>query len=310
MIVVLGSRGQLGKALRDAIGEAPQHLFLWRESRDYCGDICNFQGITETLTDLRPEIIINAAAYTAVDRAESEPGTAYAVNAVAPGVIAQIARRTGSLLVHYSSDYIFDGSGQQPWRETDASGPLSVYGKSKFSGEQAILASGAKHFILRTSWVYSSHGNNFLKAMLRLAEEREEIRVVNDQWGVPTHVDYLAAVTQNLINLVTPGVRSETHKIPDWGSYHCAPTGETNWFDYARLIINTAKSLGYARACKEILPVASANYPTIARRPLNSRLDTSKLQSILGREPENWQGAVVSTVHELIGKLSSNYRRD
>ncbi len=299
MIVIFGSQGQLGQALQDAIDETAEHVFLSRDSRDYCGDITNTAGITETIMELWPEIIINAAAYTAVDKAESEPEAAHATNAAAPGVVAQIAAKIGSLLVHYSTDYVFDGSGQEPWKETDACGPLSVYGKSKLAGEQAVSASGARHFILRTSWVYSSHRSNFLKTMLRLAEEREELQVVNDQWGVPTHVNYLAVVTLNLINLATPGFGSANRPTPDWGIYHCAPEGETNWFEYARLMINTAKSLGHAKACKKIVPITSADYPTAAQRPMNSRLDTSKLQSVLGTAPPEWQEAVIETVNEI-----------
>ncbi|MBU3725088.1 MAG: dTDP-4-dehydrorhamnose reductase [Burkholderiaceae bacterium] len=300
MIVVLGSRGQLGQALKDAIGEAPEHLFLSRASRDYCGDITDTAGLTETLMDIRPNIIINAAAFTAVDLAEQEMEAAMAANAKAPGVMAQIAAKINALLIHYSTDYVFDGSGQKPWEETDACAPLSVYGKSKLLGEQAISASGAKHFILRASWVYSHHGNNFLKTMLRLAEERDELRVINDQWGVPTHADYLAAATLDLINLATPGLGAKSQSVPDWGIYHCAPAGETTWFDYARLVINAAKSLGKAQACKKISPITTQEYPTAARRPLNSRLNTSKLQMALGTAPPDWQEDVMTTVHAVL----------
>jgi dTDP-4-dehydrorhamnose reductase len=308
VIVVFGCQGQLGRALEAAIGEDSEHVFLTRDSQNYCGDITNTAGIAETIMDLRPEIIINAAAYTAVNKAESEPGAAHAANSATPGLIAQIAAKIGSLFVHYSTDYVFEGSGEVPWKETDACVPLSVYGKSKLAGEQAILSSGAKHFILRTSWVYSSHGHNFLKTILQLAEECEELLVVNDQWGAPTHVDYLTAVTLDLIELATAGFGSETVIVPDWGIYHCVPAGETNWFEYARLVINTAKSLGHAKACKKIVPIASTDYLTAAQRPLNSRLDTSKLQMMLGRKPENWQEAVSSTVHELLCKLAKNDR--
>lgn len=300
MIVVFGSQGQLGQALREQIGEAPEHVFLNRDSTDYCGDITDTAGITQTLMDLRPEIIINAAAYTAVDKAESEPAAAEAVNAKAVGAIAQIAAKLDSLLVHYSTDYVFDGAGSSPWKETDTCAPLSVYGKTKRAGEAAITASGAKHFILRTSWVYSRHGNNFLKTMLRLAETKEEIQVVSDQWGVPTHVDYLAATTLDLINLATPGFGSESTTPPAWGIYHCAPSGETSWFEYARLVINTAKAHGAASACKKIMPISTANYPTAARRPLNSRLDTSKLQSALKTAPPDWQDDVIMTVGQVL----------
>ena len=300
MIVVFGSQGQLGIALQEQIGQTPEHVFLTRDSTDYCGNITDTAGITQTLMDLRPEIIINAAAYTAVDKAESEPEVAEATNAKAVGAIAQIAAKLDSLLVHYSTDYVFDGSGTTPWNETDQCAPLSVYGKTKLAGEQAITASGGKHFILRTSWVYSSHGNNFLKTMLRLAETKEEIQVVNDQWGVPTHVDYLAATTLDLINLATPGFGSQTNTPPAWGIYHCAPSGETNWFEYARLVINTAKTHGAAAACKKVTPILTANYPTAARRPLNSRLDTNKLQRVLKTPPQDWQDDVIMTVGQVL----------
>lgn len=306
MILVFGSNGQLGHALQDAIGEAPDHIFLSRESRDYCGDIENTAGLTETLLDLKPEIIINAAAFTAVDRAETEPETAMATNARAPGVIAQVAARIGALLVHYSTDYVFDGSGERAWRETDACHPLSIYGKTKQLGEEIITSSGVHYFILRTSWVYGPHGNNFLKTMLRLAEERDELSVVNDQWGVPTHVDYLAQVTLDLINLATPGFGSASSAKPPWGIYHCAPSGETTWFDYARLVIDTAKSLGHARVCKKVIPISTQNYPTPAKRPLNSRLDCTKLRTVLGQRPPDWSEAVVETV----GQILSNNTAD
>ncbi len=300
MIVVFGAQGQLGQALQHFIGEAPEHVFLTRESRDYCGDIGNTAGLTETLMDLRPSVVINAAAYTAVDQAETEAEQAHAINARAPGVMAQVAAKIGALLVHYSSDYVFDGHGDHAWIETDACAPLSVYGKTKRMGEEAILQAGCRHLILRTSWVYSRQGKNFLTTMLQLADEKKEIRVVNDQWGVPTHVDLLAEVTLDLINLATPGFGSASPTPIASGIYHCAPAGVTHWFDYARLIINTAKHLGAAKACERIAPIPTQDYPTAARRPLNSRLDTRKLQGALGRELPPWQDDVIRTVREQI----------
>jgi len=305
MILVFGSQGQLGQALQEHIGEAPEHVFLSRDSTDYCGDITDIAGITQTLMDLRPEIIINAAAYTAVDKAESEPAVAEVVNSKAVGAIARIAAKLNSLLIHYSTDYVFDGSGAKPWKETDPCVPLSVYGRTKLAGEQAITASGAKHFILRTSWVYSNHGNNFLKTMLRLAETREEIQVVSDQWGVPTHVDYLAETTLDLINLATPGFGSQTNTPPTWGIYHCAPSGATNWFEYARLVINTAKAHGAASKVKKITPIKTADYPTAAKRPLNSRLNTEKLQVVLGARASDWQEAVITTVGQVLLQIEN-----
>ena len=303
MIVVFGSQGQVGRALGDALGESPTHIFLHRYSQDYCGDISNSTGLTETLLELRPTVIVNAAAYTAVDLAESEPEKARAINAQAVGVLAQIASRLNSLLVHYSTDYVFDGSTDRPWQETDVCDPLSIYGQTKLEGERLIQASGARHFILRTSWVYGGIGNNFLKTMLRLAEIREEIQVVDDQWGAPTHADLLAELTLNLINISTPGLGTNTsHKPPAWGIYHCAPAGSTSWFEYAKLIINTDKTVGAAQVCQRITPISTKSYPTAAPRPLNSRLDTRKIQRALGISLPNWQEAVVTTVREILSR--------
>jgi dTDP-4-dehydrorhamnose reductase len=300
MILVFGSHGQVGQALIEQLGEIPEHVFLYRESRDYCGDLSDTAGITETLMELRPEIIINAAAYTAVDRAESEPELAQKINAKAPAVIAQVAAKLGSLLIHYSTDYVFDGSGTQPWKETDACKPLSVYGHSKRAGEEAIIAAGGRHYIIRTSWVYGRHGKNFLKTMLHLAETQASINVVNDQWGVPTSADYLAEVTLELINRCTEGLGAISVQAPAHGIYHCAPAGETTWFDYACLAIGHAKDCGEAQTCKQINPIPTSAYPTAARRPLNSRLDTRKLSAALGFAAPDWRDGVIFTVGELL----------
>lgn len=304
MIVVLGSQGQVGRALCDRVGEAPEHVFLSRESRDYCGDITDTAGITETLLDLRPRVILNAAAYTAVDRAESDADAAHAANARAPGVIAQVAARIDALLVHYSSDYVFDGSGNAPWREDDDCRPLSVYGASKREGELAVLASGARHFILRTSWVYSQHGGNFLKTMIRLAETREEIRVVADQHGVPTHAELIADTTMELIERSTPGLGARG-PAPASGIYHCAPAGQTTWFEFARLVISTAKAHGQAQACTRVTPIPTSEYPSAAARPLNSRLDTTRLQTVLGHDFPDWQDDVIATVHRVLNPVDA-----
>jgi dTDP-4-dehydrorhamnose reductase len=302
MILMFGSHGQVGQALVEQLGEIPEHVFLYRESRDYCGDLNDTAGITETLMELRPEIIINAAAYTAVDRAESEPEIAEKINAKAPAAIAQVAARLGSLLIHYSTDYVFDGSGSQPWKETDVCKPLSVYGRGKRAGEEAVMAAGGRHYILRTSWVYGRHGKNFLKTMLQLADMQSSINVVNDQWGVPTSADYLADVTLALIDRSTAGLGAEFNTPPAFGIYHCAPAGETTWFDYACLAINHAKACGAAQACTQINPIPTSAYPTAAQRPLNSRLDTRKLSAALGHAAPDWQEGVIQTVGELLNQ--------
>ena len=297
MIVVFGSNGQLGQTLRQQMGEAPEHVYLKRDSSDYCGDITDTAGMTQTLMDLRPDVIINAAAYTAVDLAEQNQAQARAVNAKAPAALAQIAAKINALLIHYSSDYVFDGHGDQPFIETDRCGPLSVYGQTKHEGEEGILGSGARHYILRTSWVYSPQGKNFLTTMLRLAQTQTELRVVADQWGVPTSTEFLANATLDLISLATPGYGSPRDaRPPESGLYHCAPSGLTNWHDYAKLIIETARKLGEALTVRSIVPISTAEYPTPARRPLNSRLNTEKLQHTLGRQFPDWAEDVIMAV--------------
>ena len=301
MILVLGSQGQLGTTLRQQIGQAPEHVFLKRDSSDYCGDITNTAGITETLMDLRPEIIINAAAYTAVDQAETDVESATAINAKAPAVLAQIAAKMGALLIHYSTDYVFDGAGTAAHKETDACHPLSVYGKTKRQGEEGILASQCRHYILRASWLYSAHGNNFLNTMLRLSQTQEELRVINDQWGAPTSTELLVNSTLDLIHLATPGYGSpSTATPPAYGIYHCAPSGETTWFDYARLVIQTAQALGLETKVKKISPIPSAQYITAAQRPMNSRLDTTKLRTLLNTSFDDWREDVIMTVGQAL----------
>jgi len=300
MIVVFGSQGQLGQSLQGHLGDMPEHVFLHRASQDYCGDITNTAGITETLMDLRPSFIINAAAYTAVDQAEGEEELAFMVNAKAPGVMAQVAQKIGAWLIHYSTDYVFPGDGDQPWKESSPCNPISAYGRSKRAGEEAIIQVNDRYLILRTSWLYREYGENFLTKMLELSEEREEIKVVNDQWGTPTHVDTVSLATLDLMNLATPGFGSSTTKSLNPGIYHCTAQGFTNWYDYARLVINTAKAHGQAKSCQRILPVSSAEFPSKARRPKNSRLDISKLAKTLGTPAADWQEDVVMTVGRLV----------
>ncbi len=300
MIVVFGAQGQLGQSLQAQLGDMPEHVFLHRDSQDYCGDLTNTAGITETLMDLRPSFVINAAAYTAVDQAEDDEDTALSVNARAPGVLAQVTQKINAWLIHYSTDYVFSGDGERPWNESDVCQPVSVYGRSKRAGEEAIMQVNGRYLILRTSWLYSEHGDNFLTKMIQLASEREEIKVVNDQWGTPTHVDTVSLATLDLMNLATPGFGSSQTKPLESGIYHCTAHGTTNWFEYAKLVINTAKSHGHAKACQQITPVSSSNFPTKAMRPKNSRLDHSKLTKLLGVEAPDWQDDVAMTVGRLL----------
>ena len=242
----------------------------------------------------RPSLILNAAAYTAVDKAESEPELAQRVNALAPGVLADYAATHGAVLVHYSTDYVFDGSGVLPRDETAPTAPLSVYGATKLEGEQRIAASRCTHLILRTSWVYDATGHNFLRTMLRRAAERETLAVIDDQVGVPTSADWLAEVT-------VQAVRLALQRPSLSGLYHCVPAGETTWFRYARLVIETARGLGFALKLppEGLRAITTAEYPTPARRPLNSRLSTAKLQQAFGITPPHWEAGVHAAVQQI-----------
>jgi dTDP-4-dehydrorhamnose reductase len=239
----------------------------------------------------KPNVVVNAAAYTAVDKAESDPETAHLVNALAPEVLSRACAAMGARLFHYSSDYVFDGSGQTPWVETDATGPLNAYGRSKLVGEQGIAKQGAQHVIFRTSWVYGTEGGNFAKTMLRLAQEREKMTVINDQFGAPTGAALLADIT---------ALALQTHQ-PLSGIYHVAASGVTTWYEYANHVLAKAKqlkpSLNYA--VKEMLPVPTSEFPTPAQRPLNSRLNCSRLEQALQLQLPPWQ----TGVDQLLAKI-------
>lgn len=257
-----------------------------------------------TLVDVfKPTAIVNAAAYTAVDKAQTDVATATAVNTTSVGVLAELAHQCGAMLVHYSTDYVFDGSGAQPWLETDATHPVSVYGQTKLTGEQAVAKACARHLILRTSWVVGAHGSNFLKTMLRLAAERKELRVVADQVGVPTSTAWLAAVTAQLIQVMAQVEADD----PRWGIYHAAPTGETNWCAYAQHVIAGAIARGATLQAtpQAVQPIATVDYPLPAPRPHNSRLDTHKLQHTFGIVPPAWQAGVDAVLDELLGPINT-----
>ena len=286
-ILLFGANGQVGWELQRSLAPLGELIALDRHSAKLCGDLTDLQGIATTVQQVAPDVVVNAAAYTAVDKAESDANTAHIVNALAPGVLAQAASAADAWLVHYSTDYVFDGSGSKPWVETDATGPLSVYGKTKLEGEQRIISHCAKHLIFRTSWVYAARGGNFAKTMLRLAQERDTLNVINDQFGAPTGADLLADVTAHAIAHV-----QRQHELA--GLYHLAAGGETTWFDYAKYVV--AQSI-QARAAPEIIvktinPVATSAFPTAAQRPRNSRLNTAKLQHAFGLHLAPWQQGV------------------
>ncbi len=292
-ILLFGANGQVGWELQRSLSPLGELIALDRHSTDLCGDLTDLKGILETVRRIVPDVIVNAAAYTGVDKAESDVETAQIVNAVAPGVLAQAASAAGAWLVHYSTDYVFDGSGSQPWVETDPTRPLNVYGRTKLEGEQRIVSQCAKHLIFRTSWVYAARGGNFAKTMLRLAQERETLTVINDQFGAPTGADMLADVTAHAIvqALTKPG-----HA----GLYHLAAGGETTWFDYAKYVIT--QSIRAQAAIKiianKIEPVATSAFPTAAARPHNSRLNTDKLKHTFGLQLAPWQQGVARMLAE------------
>ena len=294
-ILLLGKNGQVGWELQRSLAPLGEVTALDRYSTDFCGDLGNLAGLRETVQRLRPQVIVNAAAHTAVDKAESEPELARTLNATAPGVLAQEAARLGAWLVHYSTDYVFDGSGTRPWVETDAPAPLSVYGRTKLEGEQRIQQSGCKHLILRTSWVYAARGGNFAKTMLRLAQERERLTVIDDQWGAPTGADLLADVTAHAI-------RHLQARPQDAGLYHLVASGETNWHLYAKYVLAQAQQAQPAIELKatEVVPVPTSAFPTPARRPHNSRLNTQKLQATFGLTLPHWQQGVARMLQEAL----------
>jgi dTDP-4-dehydrorhamnose reductase len=294
-ILLLGKKGQVGWELQRSLASLGEVLALDRHSTPYCGDLSQPERLAQTVLDWRPDVIVNAAAHTAVDKAESEPELARCLNATAPAALAQAAAQIGALLVHYSTDYVFNGQGDQPWQEGDATGPLSVYGQTKREGEQAIVASGCAHLIFRTSWVYAARGGNFAKTMLRLAAERERLTVIDDQFGAPTGADLIADVTAHAI-------RASLQQPALGGLYHLVASGQTTWHGYASHVIAQARLLQPSLALKvsEIAPVPTSAFPTPAQRPLNSRLATHKLQDAFGLVLPPWQQGVKRMLTEIL----------
>jgi dTDP-4-dehydrorhamnose reductase len=292
-ILLMGKNGQVGWELQRSLAVLGEVVALGSGRGDLCGDLSNLEGIAATVRLVAPDVIVNAAAHTFVDRAESEPELARLINAQAPGVLALEAARSGALLVHYSTDYVFDGSGECAWVETDGTGPLGVYGQSKLEGEQAILASGCRHLIFRTSWVYAARGANFAKTMLRLAQERERLSVIDDQIGAPTGADLLADVTAH-------AVRSAMLNPELLGLYHLAASGQTSWHGYASFVIEQAREAGLdiKVAPDGIERVASSAFATAAVRPKNSRLNTAKLRNAFELHLPDWQSGVARMLAE------------
>ena len=292
-ILLFGKNGQVGWELQRSLAVLGTVTALDFDSTDHCGDFSQPAAVADTVRALRPDVIVNAAAHTAVDKAESEPDFARTLNATTPAALAAEAARLGAWLVHYSTDYVFDGSGDRPWVETDAPAPLSVYGATKLAGEQAIQQSGCQHLILRTSWVYAARGGNFAKTMLKLAAERDALNVIADQWGAPTSAELLADVTAHVL-------RQAMARPALGGLYHCVAGGETTWHAYAQLVIEHARAAGVPIkvAADAVRPIPTTAYPTPATRPLNSRLDTSRMQTAFGLHLPDWQPGVVRMLTE------------
>ena len=298
-ILLFGKGGQVGWELQRSLSPLGELIALDSDSKEPCGDFTHLDHIAETVRSIAPDVIVNAAAYTAVDKAESEPERVRTINALAPGVLAQEARRLDSWLVHYSTDYVFDGSGSTPWLETDSTRPLNVYGSTKLAGEEAIRVAGCRHLIFRTSWVYSARGGNFARTMLRLAGERDHLTVIDDQIGAPTGADLLADITSHAI-------RTALQRPELSGLYHLSAAGETSWHGYACLILDLARRCGIKlKATREnVVPVQGSAFPSPARRPLNSRLDTCKLRTTFDLNLPLWQTGVTRMLTEILEERS------
>lgn len=289
-ILLLGKDGQLGRELQRSLAPHGQ-ITAW--GRAEC-DLAQTELLYASVMAVKPDVIVNAAAYTAVDKAESEPEVAHAINAVAPAILAQATMDMGCRLIHYSTDYVFNGSGTTPWTEDASTDPLNIYGKTKLAGEQAITASGCNHLIFRTSWVYAKEGGNFAKTMLRLASERDALSVIDDQMGAPTDAAWLADMTAEIVLRQAQDERGN-------GIFHAASTGEVSWHGYASYLIAKARDLGFPIKVspEAIRAVSSEAFPTPAQRPHNSRLDCSKLTQTFGITPPAWQVGIDKLLHSL-----------
>ncbi len=296
-ILLLGANGQVGHALRTTLASLGEVVSCTRAELDL-GQAANLpDAMAALVARVKPAVIVNAAAYTAVDRAESDADAAYVLNAVVPGLLAQAAEAVGACLVHYSTDYVFDGTQASAYQETDPTHPLSVYGQTKLQGEQAVAHACPRHLIFRTSWVVSAHGGNFLKTMLKAGQERDSLRVVADQFGAPTSARLIAqTTTQILMQLL-----GQPADDPRWGLYHLVAGGQTNWHAYAQYVLTQARAAGWPVKVDpaSITAIATADYPVAATRPMNSRLDTTKIQQTFHLPLPDWKAGVDAVLAEL-----------
>jgi dTDP-4-dehydrorhamnose reductase len=298
-ILLTGSTGQVGHALCSALKGLGEIIIPSREKMD----LSQPELMRETIQEIRPDLIINPAAYTAVDKAESEPELARSINALAPGIMAEEAKKLGAALVHYSTDYVFDGGKRDaggtllPYKESDLPCPINVYGKTKLEGEQLIRASGCDHLILRTSWIYSKFGKNFLLTMLRLARERDELKVVNDQWGAPSSAVWLAATTRTILTQLQSAKSARLWWSENTGLYHLTPTGLTNWCEFTEEIFRLAKSENILeKPAPRLVGIPSSEYPTPAKRPVNSGLNSDLLRTQFSLGLPSWQSELANCI--------------
>ncbi|HGE8269453.1 TPA: dTDP-4-dehydrorhamnose reductase [Aeromonas hydrophila] len=294
-ILLFGKNGQLGWELQRALAPLGKLTALSHDSKDYCGDFLNPDGLIETIRALKPDIIVNAAGYTAVDLAETKQDIAMRINAESVEVLAKEANKLGSLLVHYSTDYVFDGSGIQAWNELDSPSPVNFYGKTKLSGEQAVQKYCDRYLIFRSSWIYSTYGDNFIKTILNIGLDREIISVVNDQYGAPTGADLLADCSAHAIKVVL----DDESKC---GLYHVVASGVTSWYEYALFIFDLSKKQNKKIKVKEVIEVPSASFLREAIRPMNSRLSTEKFQCEFNLVLPEWRRGVERMLTELMAK--------
>lgn len=297
-ILLFGKTGQVGWELQRSLAPLGNIIAVDVHSTEYCGDFSNPEGVAETVRRVKPDVIVNAAAHTAVDKAESEREFAQLLNATSVEAIAKEAEKINAWLVHYSTDYVFPGNGEKPWVETDVTSPLNTYGETKLAGEIAVQQYCSKHLIFRTSWVYAGKGNNFAKTMLCLARDREELSIINDQFGAPTGAELLADCTAHAL---TTAMR----KPEVSGLYHLVASGTTTWFDYANLVFAEAKIAGVVLAVNKTNPVPTSAYPTPALRPQNSRLNTNKFQQAFGLTLPSWEIGVKRMLAELFASANA-----
>lgn len=301
-MLLFGKNGQVGWELQRSLAPLGHVVALSSKSFSLCGDLNDPVGLQQTIRTVKPDVIINAAAYTAVDKAEEEHQLAYAINALGPGVLAEEAKRLDAWLIHYSTDYVFDGTGSRPRTEADSTGPLNIYGKTKRSGEKNVIASGCRHLILRTSWVYAVQGKNFIKTILKLARERDCLQIVDDQVGSPTGAELIADITAHLVQ----SLKIHHSQTDISGLYHLAAHGYASWYGVAHFILTQAleANVSLKTLPDQLQPIASIDYPTPAKRPLNSRLDTSNLQQTFHLYLPEWQVGVQRVVAEILTNQS------